>query len=157
MNPARKVTANTTRKTVLDNEFNASIDRVPPPLPFRANFSRVNYPGQGDYLTITSTYRNPGDDHIKSIKVIFREDPVDDTPQRSSTAQVFYNDTAEDPPSEYYSSTVDTDVLYDPDKRTISGVINAHVTDGLENPKQHGLQLEFNLVAEPSVRLTSVK
>lgn len=156
MNIARKLKTNMARKTTLDNVCEVSIDQVAP-LPFRASFSRVNYPGQGDLLTIISSYRNPSDDHIKTVKIIFREDPVNETPQRSSTIQVFYSDTEEDPPSEYYSSIVEADILYDPDARTISGVINAEVTDGLENPRKHELQVEFDLVAEPSTPLAAVK
>ena len=156
MNLASELTTHTARRTALDNVCEISIDQVPP-LPFRATFSRVSYPDQGDFLTITSTYRDPSDDHIKTVKIIFREDPADDTLQRSSTVQVFYNDTAENPPSEYYSTTVVADVHYDPDTLAINGVINAHVTDRLEDPEGYELQIEFDLVAESSARLTAVK
>ncbi|MBT2295663.1 hypothetical protein [Pseudomonas fluorescens] len=153
MSAAQKLSVNKVRKSSLDNEFEASIDQAPP-TSFRASFSRINYPQLGDYLTITATLRDPANHHIKTIRVVFTKEPVDNTPQRNSGVRIFYGDTAEVPPSEYSTSETATALVFDPDNMSISGSIDARVEDGLANPKSHDLVMSFSLVAEPGFRRT---
>ena len=153
MSTAQKLSVNTVRQSLFSNEFAASIDQRPP-VPFRASFSRVSYPLFGDCLTITATLRDAVDNHIKTIRIIFIEDPVDNTPQRAKDVRVFYGDTAESPPSEYSTSEPLTSLNFDSQNLSISGTIDARVDDGLVNPKAHDLMMNFRLVAEPGSRRT---
>lgn len=151
MSAARKLSVDTARRSILANEFEASIDQNPP-ASFRATFSRVSYPIHGDYLTITATLRDPATFHIKSIRVVFLEEPVDNTPRTTSGVKVFYADTAEDPPAEYSTLDTATALTFDPQTLSISGTIDAHVEDGLEDAKSHDLTMSFSLVADSGVR-----
>ncbi|SEO52459.1 hypothetical protein [Pseudomonas sp. NFACC39-1] len=153
MSAAQKLSVNKVRQSLFSNEFAASIDQRPP-VPFRASFSRVSYPQFGDYLTITATLRDPVDNHIKTIRIIFLEDPVDSSPQRAKNVRISYGDTAENPPSEYSTLEPLTALNFDPQTLSISGTIDARVEDGLESPKAHELMMSFNLVAEPGSRRT---
>ncbi|NUT86373.1 hypothetical protein HNO91_08070 [Pseudomonas corrugata] len=151
MSAARKLSIDTVRKSTLDNEFEASIDQAPP-VSFRANFARVNYPQLGDCLTITATLRDPVSHQIKSIKVIFTEDPIDNTPRRNTGMRIYYGDTAEVPPSEYSTYAPMTALDYNSQTLSISGTIDAHLEDGLEVPKSHDVVMNFSLVAEQDFR-----
>ncbi|MFP0198219.1 hypothetical protein ACKJSM_24000 [Pseudomonas sp. PHC1] len=150
MSAAQKV--NTLQKGRLTRaaEFNASIDKGEP-LSFKATFSRISYPqvGEPPRWTIDAASRNPIDNQIKTIRVILLKDPVDSKAKLANAdVLVTYSDTAEDPPSEYFTNTPTTAFTFDSENASIKGNISATVSDGLEQAKTHELTLEFDLKAE---------
>jgi hypothetical protein len=130
-------------------EFNASIDKGEP-LNFRATFSQVYYPQEGEppRWTIKADYRDSTDNQIKTIRVILFKDPTDSKPQLANAdVMITYSDSAEDPPSEYCTTAPTTAFTFDAQTSSISGSISATVSDGLDPVKTHALDLEFDLQA----------
>jgi hypothetical protein len=150
MNAAQKLDFSQARKSVLNNSFSASIDRNIP-IHFNATFSRIDYPQEGEppRWTIEARYRDSQSNHIKSIRIIFFKDPVDDAPHKvTDDFKIIYANTEEDPPSEYSATLAMISISFNSVNQTIKGEISAKVTDGLVDPKFHDVNAEFDLVAQ---------
>ena len=148
MSAARKIVYSP-RKHARDNTFSGSIDQAIP-LNFKATFSKVNYPQEGEppRWTIEANYRNSVDNHIQTIRVIFFEDPKETMIQRLSEGfKITYNNTAENPPSEYSTTQADIAVKFSTADGTIIGTLSARLADQLDPPKYHTFDLDFDLAA----------
>jgi hypothetical protein len=149
MSAARKIAYTSFRKHARDNTFSGSIDEALP-LDFKTTFSQITYPQEGEppRWTIDANYRNPDNNHIQTIRVIFFKDPAASLVQRlAENFKITYSNTEEDPPSEYSSPEADIAIKFNSENATISGTISATLTDQLDPPKTHTLDLDFDLAA----------
>ncbi|MFJ2709958.1 hypothetical protein ACIOZM_03620 [Pseudomonas sp. NPDC087346] len=130
-------------------EFTASIDKGEP-LNFRATFSQISYPQEGEppRWTIKAEHRDPINNQIKTIRVILFKNPVDYQPELANAdVMVTYSDSAESPPSEYSTTAPTTAFTFDSENSSIQGSISATVSDDLDPVTTYELTLEFNLQA----------